>query len=141
MWLMKLFWKLYSFLFLTIILSIGSQLLDPNAIIGAYYNTTIVFSKWFAIPYLLNILNFLVSATVAVFLLGYAFDVQSLSRAPRWLFYLRVLSDCSGHNYEWQSVLAGFAQSKLAGSIALASLTIPLLPSYILQYKITFKKK
>ena len=116
------------------------QLLNKDSLIEIYYNTTIVFSPWHIIPYLLNILNALIACIVCVFIFGYAFDLQSLPEAPQWLFYVRLLSDGIGHSYEWQIVQSGFSQSKLTGFLGLASLILPILPSYLAQWRMTFKK-
>jgi len=60
---------------------------------------------------------------------------------PLWLFYLRLFSDCTGHAYEFKIVQSGFSQSKLWGAVGLASLILPILPSYIAQWRMTFNKK
>ena len=138
---MKLFWKFYSVLFLTIVLTDAIQLLDKDSLWGVYYNTTIVFSNWFIIPYFLNILNALIACIVCLYLFNYAFDLHILSQAPQWLFYLRLFSDCTGHSYEIKMIQAGFYQGKLLGFISLASLIIPILPSYLAHWRITFKLK
>lgn len=138
---MKLFWKLYSVLFSSIILSSALQLLDKNSFIEVYYNTTIVFSNWFIIPYLFNILNVFLGCIACIYIFFYAFDIQGLSRAPQWFFYLRLLSDCTGHSYGLKMVQSGFTQGELTGFIGLATLILPILPSYIIQWRITFKQK
>jgi hypothetical protein len=138
---MKLFWKFYSILFFAIVLSNALQLLNKNSLFGVYYNTTIVFSNWFVVPYFLNILNSLIACIVSIFIFGYAFDVQVLSSAPPWLFYIRLLSDCTGHSYELKMVQSGFSHGKLWVFIGLTSLVLPILPSYIAQWKMTFIKK
>jgi len=138
---MKLFWKLYSFLFLVIMLSNASQIINKNSLLGIYYNTTIIFSNWFIIPYFLNILNALIGCLVWVFIFCYAFDVKGLNRAPQWLFYLRLLSDCTGHSYELKMIQSAFSQGKLWGFIGLASLILPILPSYLAFWRMTFDRK
>lgn len=138
---MKLFWKFYSFLFLAIVLSSTLQVLNKDSLYGVYYNTTIAFSNWYAIPYFLNILNALIDCIVCLFIFGYAFDVKELSKAPRWLFYVRLFSDCTGHSYEFKMVQSGFTHGGLWGYIELASLVLPILPSYLAQWRMTFKQK
>jgi len=138
---MKLFWKLYSCLFLAIVLSNAVQLLNKDSMIGVYYNTIIVFSNWYIIPYFLNILNALITSIVCLFIIGYAFDVKNFSTAPQWLFYARLLSDCTGHSYEVKMIQSGFAQGKYWGMIAIASMVLPILPSYLAQIRMTFKQK
>jgi hypothetical protein len=138
---MKLFWKFYSILFFAIVLNNALQLLNKNSLFGIYYNTTIVFSSWFIIPYFLNILNALIACIVCIFIFGYAFDVQVLSKAPQWLFYARLLSDCTGHSYELKMIQASFSHGELWGFIGLASLVLPMLPSYLAQWRITFNQK
>ena len=137
---MKLFWKFYSLIFFTIMLNNALQLLNKNSLLEVYYNTTIVFSNWHIIPFSLNILNALIACIVCVFIFGYAFDLQCLPEAPQWLFYVRLLCDGIGHSYEWQIVQSGFSQSKLTGFLGLASLILPILPSYLAQWRMTFKK-
>jgi len=137
---MKLFWKLYSLLFYLIVLSNALQILNPNSIVGVYYNTTIVFSNWFIIPYFLNIFNGLINCIVFIIIVTYAFDIKALPQAPAWLFYVRILSDCTGHSYDMKMVESGFAQGIIFGFIALALLILPVLPSYFLQWHITYKK-
>ena len=138
---MKLFWKFYSFVFYIIVLNNALQLLNKDSLIEIYYHTTIVFSPWHIIPYLLNILNVIINAIVCIFVLAYAFDLKTLPQAPLSLFYARLLSDSVGHSYEWQIILSGFSQSKFAGFLGVASLTIPILPSYLALWRITYKQK
>lgn len=138
---MKLFWKFYSFLLLAIVSSNALQLLNQNSLLEVYYNTTMAFSSWYAIPYFLNILNALIACIVCLFIFGYAFDVKSLSKTPPWLFYVRLLSDCTGHSYELKMIQSAFAQANLHGLIELASLIVPILPSYLAQWRMTFKTK
>jgi len=135
---MKFFWKLYSLLFLTIVLNNALQLFDKNYTAEVYYHTTMIFNNWFIIPYLLNILNALLSGIVAVMILTFAYDIHPLPRLPAWLLYARILSDCTGHSYEWQIIQAGFTQNTLTGLLGLGSLIIPLLPSYLAQWRMTF---
>jgi len=135
---MKLFWKIYSFLFLAIVLNDAIQILDKGSHLGVYYNTTIVFSNWFFIPYFLNLLSVLINGIACLFLFGYAYEIKKLSIAPQWLFYLRILCDCVGHTYGWQMIRSGFSQSKLAGFAGLASMILPILPSYLAQWRQTF---
>jgi len=138
---MKLFWKFYSVLFIFLAWSSALQLLNKDSVLGVYYNTTIVFSNWYIIPYFLNILSALIACIVGLFVLGYSFDVKGFSQMPLWLFYLRLFSDCTGHAYEFKIVQSGFSQSKLWGAVGLASLILPILPSYIAQWRMTFNKK
>lgn len=138
--LLRLFWKFYSALFVAISLNSSLQILDKNSVWGVYYNTTIVFNDWYIIPYFLNILNTLIECIVCLFIFGYAFDVQALSRMPPWLFYVRLLSNCTGHTYQFKMIQASFSQGKIWGLIGLASLILPVLPSYIAQWRMTFKK-
>ena len=138
---MNLFWKFYSLLFYLLVLSNALQLLNPNSISGIYYNTTIVFSNWFIIPYILNILNSLINCVVCIIIFTYAFDVPNQPSISPWLLYARLLSDATGHSYELRIIQSGFAQSKIFGFIALASLVLPILPSYLIQWRITFNKK
>ena len=137
---MKLFWKFYSFLFFAIVLSNSLQVLNMNSVFGVYYSTTIVFSTWFIIPYFLNILNALIACIVCLLIFGYAFNVPFLSRAPQWLFYLRLLSDCTGHSYELKMVQSGFSHGNFWGFVEIASLVLPILPSYIALWRMTFNK-
>jgi len=138
---MKLFWKFYAFLFLAIVFNSAFQLLDKDSLFGVYYNTTIVFSKWYIFPYVLNILNSLIACTVCFFIFGYAFDLKALPSSPPWLFYLRLFSDCTGHSYEFKMVQSYFSQGELWGILGLASLILPILPSYLAQWRMTFSKR
>jgi hypothetical protein len=137
---MKIFWKSYSFLFFVIVLNNALQLLNKDSLIGVYYNTTIVFSNWYIIPYFLNILNALIACIVCLLIFGYAFNVQILSRAPQWLLYLRLFCDCTGHSYELKIVQSWFSHGKLWGFVELATLVLPILPSYLAQWRMTFNK-
>jgi len=138
---MKLFWKYYSALFIAITLNSAIKVLDKDSVMGVYYNTTIIFSNWFIIPYFLNILNVLISCLIGAYLFGYAFDRPGLSRAPVWLFYVRLLSDFTGHTYELKVIQSSFSQDKLWGLIGIASLVLPILPSYLAQWRMSFKQK
>jgi hypothetical protein len=138
---MKLFWKSYSFLFLAIVSSNAAQLLDKDSVLGVYYNTMIVFSSWYIIPYFLNILNALINCMACAFIIGYAFNWQKLSSAPQWLFYARLLSDCTSRFYEAKMIQASFSQGRLWGCIGLASLIFPIIPSYYLLWRISLKHK
>jgi len=135
---MKLFWKSYSVLFLAIVLGNGLQLLDKNSSIAVYYNTTIIFGSWHIVPYIINVLNALINGIVCIYILGYAFDLKGLSKAPPLLFYARLLSDCFGHSFEMKTVQSGLSQGYLTGFIGLASLVLPILPSYLAQWRMTF---
>lgn len=137
---MKLFWKLYFALFFAIVLSNALELLNKNSIIGVYYNTAMIFSNWFIIPYFLNILNTLINCIVCLYIFGYAFNTKGLTSAPSWLFYVRLLSDCVGHSYDMQTVQAGFYQGKLSGLLTIAALTFPIIPSYLAQWRMTFNR-
>lgn len=137
---MKLFWKFYSVLFYIITLQATAQFLDQKSILVVYYNTAIVFSHWFIIPYFFNILSVLINCAICVFIFCYSSDVKGLFRMPSWLFYLRLLSDGAGHSFDTKTVQAGFAQGELLGFIDLFSLIVPVLPSYFIQWKMTFKK-
>jgi hypothetical protein len=138
---MKLFWRAYFLLFFVIVLSNALQLLNKNSVIGVYYNTAIIFSNWFIIPYFLNILCALINCIVCLFIFGYAFDVPGISRAPQWLFYVRILIDCIGHSYDLKTIQAGFYQGKLSGFLTLAALILPILPSYLAHWRMTFNRK
>jgi hypothetical protein len=138
---MKLFWKFYSCLLLSIVLSKALELLNKDSLVEVYYHTTIIFSNWFILPYALNVLNILISCIICIFIIGYAFDLQGLSKAPRWLFYAHLLGDCIGHSYEFKMIQSGFSQGKLIGFIELASLILPLLPSYLALWHMTFNQK
>ena len=135
---MKLFWKMYACLFFVIVLSNALQLFNKDSLFGVYYNTTIVFNKWYIVPYVLNILNALIGCVVFLFILGYALDLDYLTRAPQCLFYLRLLSDSTGHSYELKMAQSAFYQGKLLGLITLASLILPILPSYMALWRMTF---
>ena len=135
---MKIFWKFYAFLFYLIVLSNAIQLLGKDSLLGVYYNTTIVFSQWFIIPYFLNILNVLIACIVSLYIFGYAFDIQALSKAPKWLFYVRIFTECSGHNYEIKMLQSYFSHDNIWGYALLAALFFPILPSYIAQWRMSF---
>jgi len=138
---MKLFWKIYLGLFTFIVINSVIQLLNKNSVIGVYYNTTIVFNKWHIIPYFLNILNALINCIVCLYLFGYAFEIKNLARAPVWLFYVRLLLDCTGQTYGLKLLQSGFAQDNFYGLLGVASLVFPILPSYLAQWRMTFKHK
>ena len=138
---MKLFWKFYCALYFAIVLNNAFLLLNKDSLLGVYYNTTIVFNPWYSLPYYLNILNALINCIVSLFIFGYAFNRQDLNRPPQWLFYVRLLSDCTGHTYELIMIQAGFYQSKLMGYIGLAALIVPILPSYLAHWRMTFNRK
>ena len=137
---MKLFWKFYAFLFLAIIFYNSLQLLDKNALPSLYYSAMMAFNSWYMVPYLLNILNALLSAIVCILIFYYAFKKQILYKAPYWLFYARLLSDFTGHSYAWQLVHTAMTQGIFWGLLGLASLILPILPSYLAQWHMTFNK-
>jgi len=138
---MKLFWKLYSLLFLLIVAGNAAQVLDKNSTFGVYYQTTLIFNHWYIIPYFLNIFNTLASCVVVLFIFGYAFDLSILSRAPVWFFYLWIFSNTVGHAYEFQMVHAAFYQSTWAGLVATASLFVPILPTYLALWRMSTPTK
>ena len=138
---MKFFWKFYAILFYLIVLSNVFQVFNKESVFGIYYTTTIVFSNWFILPYFLNILNTLISCIACLYVLGFAFDIKNFSQAPPWLFYIHLVGDCIGHSYEIKIIQAGFFQSKMAGFLALAYLTLPILPSYIVLWRMSIKQK
>ena len=135
---MKLFWKFYCFLFLAITLSNLTELLDKNSPFGVYYNTTIVFNPWFILPYWLNIINAFIMGIVCAYTIGYAFNLKGFQKAPTWLLVIRLLSDATGHAYEIKMIQSAFYQNKWAGFIGLASLILPILPSYLAHWRMTY---
>ena len=138
---MKLFWKVYSLLFLVIVWSNLYQLFSKDSPFAVYYNTTIILSSWLAIPYFFNILNVLTACIVCLFVFAFAFDIRTMALVPVWFFYARILIDCVGHSYEFKMIQAGFTHGNSWGCIALASLILPVLPSYLALWKLTFKIK
>lgn len=138
---MKLFWKVYSFLFFAIALKNAVVLFNKASLFTIYYHITVVFNGWYIVPYLFNALNALLECIVAVFLFAYAFDLNFLLPAPMWLFYLRLLSDCFGHSFEWQMIQASLYQSKMIAAIGIASLIIPIIPSYMAQWRMSLSAK
>ena len=138
---MKIFWKFYAFLFYFIVLSNAYQLLGKDALLSVYYNTAIVFSHWYIVPYFLNILNVLIACAVSFYIFGYAFDIEAISKAPIWLFYIRLLSELTGHSYEIKMLQAQFSHGNIWGYIILASLIFPIIPSFIAQWRMCFNKK
>jgi len=96
------------------------------------------FNSWYIIPYLLNIINVFLSATACVLIFYYAFKKHVLYRAWYWLFYARLLSDFTGHSYAWQLIQIDITQGTLWGLLGVASLILPLFPSYLAQWRMTF---
>jgi len=138
---MKIAWKVYSFLFFTSSLNNAVILLDKNSAFSIYYNITIIFSGWHTIPYFLNIFNVFIACLIALYIFAYAFDMPDLPSLPVWFFYVRLLSDIFGHSYEFKMVLSGFIQGKLIGLLAASTLVLPLFPSYLAQWRMTFNHK
>ena len=138
---MKIFWRIYSFIFYAIVISNAIQLLNKNSMLGVYYNTTIVFSGWYIVPYFMNILNGLIACIVCLFIYGYAFNIRGLTKAPLWLLFLRFLSESTGHSYEIKMIQSIIIQAKFLGFIAIASMILPIIPSYIAQWRLTFNQK
>ncbi|MBF0504026.1 MAG: hypothetical protein HQL14_02875 [Candidatus Omnitrophica bacterium] len=134
---MRLFWKFYTALFLVTIFNNGLVLLNKNSPLSIYYHTMMAFNSWFIVPYLVNIINVLLSLIVAFYILNYAFKTDVVLRAPYWIFYARILSDLTGHSYTWQYIQSGLIQGGFWGWLGLASFIIPLAPSYIVQWHIT----
>ena len=137
---MKLFWKYYAFLFLLIVLNNGFLLLNKNSPLAIYYNTLLAFNHWYITAYLFNILNIILNTFVTVIIFNYAFNAQAPRKAPTWLFYARLFSEFTGHSFEWQLIQTGFAQGIFWGSLGLTVMLLPLVPSYLLQWRITFNK-
>ena len=99
---MKLFWKFYTVLFFTIIAGSAYLFFNKNSDLEIYYNTAIIFSNWFLLPYFFNILNTLLGAVFCLYLSCYAFDLKLLPQPAPWFFFLRMLMDCVGHDYEFK---------------------------------------
>ena len=134
---MKLFWKYYAFLFLAIVLNNGLALLNPNSPSALYYNTLIAFNRWYIMAYLFNILNLGLSIIAGILIFNYAFKIQILSKTPYWLFYMRLLSDLTGHSWEWQLIQANMTQEILWGLLALFSWILPIAPSYFAHWRLS----
>lgn len=135
---MKLTWKIYSFFFLSLCLNDLLLIINKNSILNVYYNTTMIFSAWYALPYFLNIFNVLLTVLIALFIFGYAFNQPDFSKLPAWIFYVRTLSDLTGHSYELKFVLSSFVQGKWFGLLTAFAIILPILPSYLIQWQITF---
>ena len=116
-------------------------LLNNNSPFGTYYGVVMVFNTWYVFPYFFNIFNVLINVIVSVLILGYAYNPGGLPRIPVWLFYVRLLSDCTGHSFESKMIEADFSQGNLAGVLGLVSMTVPILPSYLALYLMTFRNK
>ena len=106
-----------------------------------YYHTLSAFNNGYVAAYLLNILNILFNALAAILIFYYAFNSPILYKAPYWLFYARLLSDLTGHSFEWQLVQTSFAQGIFWGLLELAIMILPIVPSYIAHGCVTFTKK
>ena len=139
--LMKLFWKAYSVLFFLIVLSNASAMINQGSLPSVYYKTTIIFSGWYIFPYFFNIVNSIIYCVICLIIVAYAFDLPGMPQVPKSLFYARLLSDCFGHTYEMKMIQSGFSQGRVWGLIGLMSLILPVLPSYLVHWQITFKRK
>jgi len=137
---MKLFWKIYAWFFLALVSTNAGQFFDSDSMLTVYYHTTIIFNNWYTIPYILNILNAVLYCILCLFIFGYAYDINGISRLAPFYFFLRLLSDATGHTYELKIIQSSFAQSKLAGLVGLACLSLLVLPSYLVHWKMTFEK-
>jgi hypothetical protein len=138
---MKLFWKFYACLFFAIILNHGLELLNKDSPTSLYYNTLTAFNNWYLVPYLLHILNIALGLGISILIFNYAFNDRILFATPYWLFFLRLFCEFTGHSYDWQLIQTNFSQGYGWGFLGLATITFPLLPSYIAQWSITFKEK
>ena len=71
----------------------------------------------------------------------FAFNVSTDKRLWRWLFFMRIFTDLSGHSYEWKFIQSYFAQDPSMGLTVLGAFILPKIPSYIAHYQYAFKIK
>ncbi|MDE1921709.1 MAG: hypothetical protein KGI24_09775 [Candidatus Omnitrophica bacterium] len=138
---MKLIWKTYSCLFFIMAVNDTLQLLNEKSSVWVFYHMTMAFSNRFAVFYALNLFNAMISGFVGVFILAYAFKMKDLPKLPVWLLCLRLFSDCTGHSYGWEIIKSGFSQGQLAGLTGVVVWALPIVPSYLIQWRMTFAQK
>ena len=122
---------------MAIILFNGSELLHKSSPTSFYYHTLIAFNSWYILPYLLNILNVILGSIISFMIFNYAFKDRDSYTAPYWLFFLRLFCEFTGHSYDWQLVQTNFSQGYSWGFLGLASMLVPLVPSYIVLWRLT----
>ena len=106
-----------------------------------YYAMMTRFEPHYGLPLFLEIFSYLVTTACLAPVFLFAFDIKNALPLWRWLFYLRILADLTGHHYTLKSIQSGFADSPLFGFITLAAITFPIIPSYIAHFRYAFRQK
>jgi hypothetical protein len=138
---MKLFWKSYSILFLFITAGNFLYFINPHSAFQFYYFTLMTLDPSYYIAFFLNALNITLTLASAFIGLFYAFNVRlNFLVLVEYLLWGRFLSDIAGHHYEIKFIQSAFVQDRHFGLVAIASIVIPLIPSYIAHYRYSKQK-
>ncbi len=136
---MKIFAKFYAFLFFILAEKSLLDLFNSHSQITVYYKTTIIFSNWLIAPYFFNIFDALLNLFVSLLIFAYAFDMQGLFKTTRWFLFVRLIADCLGHSYRMKIMQADFVQGNLPGLLGMLTVLLPVLPSYLIQWRMSRK--
>ncbi|MDE2223244.1 MAG: hypothetical protein KGK03_09280 [Candidatus Omnitrophica bacterium] len=137
----KFIWRVYTCIFFLLAVNDASGIFDTQSSLNVYYHTAIILNSWFFLPFVLNVLNVLIECLVGILIFAYVFDVKDTPRLAPELFYIRLLTDLSGHAYSFEIIKSDFVQERLLGLVGLAILIMPVLPSYFIQWRMTFSHK
>ena len=107
---MKLFWKLYAVIFCLTSLARAVYFIDQDSSVRFYYDILVSFQPLYTIVFGLNALNLLLNLTASLIVIFYAFDIKYNLSVWRWLFFIRIFTEFTGHQYEGKIIQIGTAE-------------------------------
>ena len=138
---MKIFWRCYSIALLLTILLNNFSLFFKHSPACLYYTFLIAYDKSYYIPYILNLLNIIFNFLGCIVFIFYTLNIKRWSVLLQWLFFARLLTELTGHHYEWKLVQSYFAQENYLGWLVAILIIAPQIPSYIAHYIYAFQQK
>ena len=128
-------WKFYFLIFCLICFLKLVELFSPQATLYTFYHILIAFDPSNSVSYIFSILAALITCLCAVPVYCFAFEKYTFNKTFfHWLFFLRIIMDIAGHQYEWLFVQSFFRESWWLGLSCLGVIVLPILPSYIAHY-------
>lgn len=138
----RLRWKIYAFLYIPLALSNLTSLFYPKSDPYVYYHALAAFHKALYVFYIVHILSAVLGILSASLLLLYVTRTEFLPRAFwKWILILRIIFDCSDHQYEISLIKSLFYVNLSYVLITLLITTALILPSYFVFYKYLSKPK
>ena len=135
-------WKIYTVVFTLIALSNLAFSLSSESASYRYYHILCAFDRALVLLFYLNIASTLTTTVCVLPLVSYISHKKlTPERFWRWLFFLRIFFDLSGHSYEILLCRSTFYMDYRAGLALCGLLILPSIPSYIIHWKAAFTTK